>query len=166
MIIDGKEENIPKVKSFGCSMSNTKEPLINSTIYFFLLPESRIWVGVPPPSAGEHPLISISLILLLKMWFNKSTKVSKVTGGKPTTNYPKHNKSYPITKCKAGKRGWGERERGLQRGKPLGAGESPRFVGFFLSPAPIRLSPLQGLRKLTEVTKVVSPIKGLTNGGK
>ena len=46
-------------------------------------------------------------------------------------------------------------ERGVQRGKPLGAGESPRFVGFFLSPAPIRLSPLRGVHKLTEVTKAI-----------
>ena len=50
----------------------------------------------------------------------------------------------------------------MQRGKPLGAGESPRFVGFVLSPAPIRLSPLQELRKVTKVTKTVSPKESST----
>ena len=41
----------------------------------------------------------------------------------------------------------------MQRGKPLGAGESPRFVGFILSPAPIRLSPLRESHKITVTTK-------------
>ena len=56
---------------------------------------------------------------------------------------------------KQGKEG-GVKGKGSAEGEPLGAGESPRFaLGFVLSPAPIRLSPLRGFHRLTYITKAL-----------
>ena len=60
----------------------------------------------------------------------------------------------PPPKCKAGKRGWGEREEECRGETVRGGGKSP-LCWVCSVPRPYKVSPLRRSHKLTEVTKAV-----------